>query len=79
VIIQDWFGKVHVMDRDCGVEKHLLDMGKCLDENTCSYAQTPPSGVNAGTVATILHGDILKGVVLSRKWDRNQGCTESKV
>jgi hypothetical protein len=70
------------VDRDCGVEKHLLDPAKCLTDQTCSYLSEEYRGYfeeDPQTVATMLHGDSGHGVILSRKWDRSQGCTESKV
>jgi hypothetical protein len=75
---KDWFGKVHIMNRDCGVEKHLLDPTQCVDDASCSYLQTDYLVDEAGAVATALHGDVMEGVVLTRKWDRTLGCTESK-
>jgi hypothetical protein len=69
------------VDRDCGVEKHLLDPAKCLTDNTCSYLSEQYQGYfeqDPETVATMLHGNVGNGVILSRKWDREQGCVESK-
>jgi hypothetical protein len=73
----DWLGKVHVMDRDCGVETHLNDIEACVQDDTCSYLQDSYLGNEAGTVSTIMHGDVLGGMVLSRKWDANDGCVVS--
>jgi hypothetical protein len=73
----DWLNKIHVMDRDCGVETHLNDILGCVADNTCSYLQDSYLGDEAGTVSTVLRGDILGGVVLTKKWDATKGGTAS--
>jgi hypothetical protein len=74
----DWLNKVHVMDRDCGVETHLDDIMGCVADNTCSYLQDSYLAYEKGTVSTILKGDMLGGMVLTKKWDANTGgCVQS--
>ena len=73
----DWLGKVHVMDRDCGVETHLDDIEGCLADNTCSYLQGSYLGNEQGVVSTVLRDDILGGMVLTKKWDATKGCVQS--
>jgi hypothetical protein len=73
----DWMDKVHVLDRDCGIETHITDVGKCVADNSCSYLQDSYMGQDPTTVSTALHGDILEGVVLTKNWDPVNGCSES--
>jgi hypothetical protein len=74
----DWLGKVHVMDRDCGVERYLGDIEGCVADQSCSYLQDSYLGNEPGVVSTRLHGDVLGGIVLTKKWDaRTGGCVES--
>jgi hypothetical protein len=75
---KDWLGKVHVMDRDCGVATHLLEPDKCVADETCSYLRDSYLGSESDVVSTTLRGDIMGGIVLSKKWDREKGCVESK-
>jgi hypothetical protein len=73
----DWLNKVHVMDRDCGVETHLDDILGCVQDNTCSYSENSYFANDPGTVATVLRGDPQGGMVLTKKWDPTQGCVQS--
>lgn len=74
----DWLGKVHVVNRDCGVETHLDDIVGCVAANTCSYLQDSYLEKEQGAVSTILRGDILGGMVLTKKWDSSTGgCVQS--
>jgi hypothetical protein len=74
----DWLDKVHVMDRDCGVATHLVGLEECVIAQTCSYLEDSYLGNEPGVVATVLHGDPLGGIILTKKWDRDQGCVESR-
>jgi hypothetical protein len=74
---KDWSGKVHVVDRDCGVARHLSNPTECVDAGTCSYVQNSYLESDPGSVLTTVRGDIGNGAVLIRKWDRTAGCVQS--
>ena len=74
----EWLNKVHVLDRDCGVQTYVNDVKKCFSDKTCSYLKDSYLENEMGTVSSVIKGDIMKGMVLTRKWDaNNQGCVQS--
>lgn len=78
----DWKERVHLMDRDCGVETHLVDPVSDVRSGDAKYLnnlegfkETDPRVA----VETRLDTDVLNGSVRIINWDSNLGCVDSSI